>query len=113
MADTQRSQAINMKFKRPDSVVVSLRLNADENRKLTGEARRAGEKLSTFIKAAALETVARRHETRRFEVSVGGGEGVSVVLHTYPADFTSGGREAERLPSGANEPNWSTKAAVS
>jgi hypothetical protein len=113
MADTQRSQAIDMKFKRPDSVVVSLRLNADESRKLTGEARRAGEKLSTFIKAAALETVARRHETRRFDMSVGGGEGVSVVLHTSPADSTSAGREADRLSSDANGPDWAVKAAAS
>ena len=65
------SDATEIRFKRPDSYVVSVRLNRDESETLTEEARRAGEKLSSFIKAAALETCQRRELERasaRFEI---------------------------------------------
>ncbi len=54
----------SIKFTRPESYVVSVRLNDKESKALTAEARLAGEKLSTFIKAAAIEAVARRRAER-------------------------------------------------
>jgi len=43
-----------MELERPESYVLSVRLNADESRALTAAARWHGEKLSTYIKRRAL-----------------------------------------------------------
>ncbi len=65
------TEQLDMSFRRPDSYVVSVRLNAEESRELTAAARRAGERLSTFIKAAALDSVRRHNAAHHVQVSLG------------------------------------------
>lgn len=72
-------EEMEVAFVRPESYVVSIRLNADESKQLTEEARVAGQKLGTFIKSAALETIARRRVTRAAAVLLGsGGSNISI-----------------------------------
>ncbi len=86
-----------MTFTRPDSYVVSVRLNVEESKALTAEAKRSGEKLSSFIKAAALETVERRRAVREQKLSVGTGEQRTTVLMTI--GLAAGGAGAQGGPT--------------
>ena len=52
-------EALDVQFRAPESYVLSVRLNRAESSELTEAARRAGQKLSTYLKAAALESARR------------------------------------------------------
>jgi len=96
-ADNLGPEELDVRFRRPDSQVVSVRLNVDESRELTEAARMASQRLSTFMKEAALE-VARRHTALRTEVHVGGStEAGRVVVVSSGASqrFVSGCRATD------------------
>lgn len=99
MPDEKSPEILDMEFTRPESYVVSLRLNAEESRNLTDEARRAGMKLSTFIKAVALEAVAQKRAMRQTKILLlGGNASISVravVSEGARAVETAGARQVE------------------
>ena len=99
MPDEKVPETLDVEFTRPESYVVSLRLNAEESRTLTDEARRAGEKLSTFIKAVALEAIAQRRIARDGKILLAGGDGpitVHAVISKGPWGIeTTGTRRVE------------------
>ena len=75
-------EEVDVALVRPESYVLTIRLNASESKELTAEARIAGQKLGTFIKSAALETIARHRAARAAEASSAnaGGVGFSTAM---------------------------------
>ena len=73
---------LSLQFKRPESYIVSVRLNREESRVFTDEARRVGGKLSTTIKALALEASANRRQVQGARAPLAAGGGNATVYMT-------------------------------
>ena len=93
------NEPLDIRFRRPESYVVSVRLNAEESAVLTEAADEADEKLSTFIKAAAIAMVEQRRRERSQANAFVSSEGVSFHAvfgtHVVGYDRTMGSPTAD------------------
>ena len=109
--EPRADEAIEMELRRPKSYVTSIRVSPDESRALTRAARRARMKLSTFIKAAALDAAESQLARAEPTFQLGGSTNTVKVYLTRGDSAThaqGASGEVRREPA----PSWPREATA-